>query len=236
MVADPLTTRQPLEMSRDPPQNGRSVRALLSAVNDDQKALVKLGHSVLGESGAPFFPMDLLALGALKRSVSTAAAMVMMVEACNMVCARTLLRTHIDTSLRFSAAWMVEKPHEFATEVLRGERIDRMKGRDGKKLTDAHLVATWSGEHPWLPEVYANLSGYVHFSGSHIINSVSTLEDDGRIQFAVTAEDLNVPDASWIEVLECFREATEMLAKYLHGYLVTKSMLPEQLKAVRRED
>lgn len=187
------------------------------------------------KSGDPFFPVDLLAFGALKRSVSTATAMVMMVEARNMVCARTLLRTHIDTSLRFSAAWLVEKPHEFATEVLRGERIDRMKGRDGKKLTDAHLVATQSGEHPWLPAVYANLSGYVHFSGSHIIDSISTLDDHGRIQFAVTAEDLNFPEASWIEVLECFREATEILTKYLHGYRMTKSMSLEQLEAVRRE-
>lgn len=156
--------------------------------------------------------------------------MIMMVEARNMVCARTLLRTHIDTSLRFSAAWLVEKPHEFATEVLSGERIDRKKGRDGKKLTDVHLVATHASEHPWLPAVYANLSGYVHFSSSHIIDSISTLEDHGRIQFAVTTEDLNFPEASWMEVLECFREATAIFAKYLHGYRVTKNMSPEKLE------
>lgn len=222
-------------MSSPSPQHGNSVRALLSAVDADRQALLKLGLSVMGKSGDPFFPVDLLAFGALKRSVSTAAAMVMMVEARNMLCARTLLRTHIDTSLRFSAAWLVEKPHEFATGVLRGERIDRMMGRDGKKLTDAHLVATHSGDHPWLPTVYANLSGYVHFSGSHVIDSVSTLEKDGRIQFSVTAEDLNFPEASWIEVLECFREATGILAKYLDGYRVTKSMSPEQLEAARSE-
>lgn len=222
-------------MSSHLPRHGSSVRALLTAVEKDRQALLKLGLSVMGESGDPFFPVDLLAFGALKRSVSTAAAMVMMVEARNMVCARTLLRTHIDTSLRFSAAWLVEKPHEFATEVLRGERIDRMKSRDGKKLTDGHLVATHSNDHPWLPEVYANLSGYVYFSGSHIIDSIGALEDDGRIQFAVTAEDLNFPEASWVEVLECFRETTEILSKYLHGYRATKSMSPEQLAAARRE-
>ncbi len=190
---------------------------------------------MMGKSGSPFFPLDLLALGALKRIVSTSAAIIMMVESRNMVCARTLLRTHIDTSLRFSAAWLVEKPHEFATEILRGDRLDRIKGRDGKRLTDAHLVATHSGQHPWLPEVYARLSGYVHFSDSHIFDSISNLEDDGRIQFAVTAEDLNFPEASWIEVLECFRKATEIFVKYLHGYRVTKSMSPEELGAARRE-
>ncbi len=220
-------------MSRDPPHYGSSVRSLLSAIDEDRKFLFDLGRSLIGKSGDPFFPVDLLALGAMKRSVSTAAAMIMMVDARNMVCARTLLRTHIDTSLRFSAAWLVEKPHEFATEVLRGNRIDRMKGRDGKKLTDAHLTATHSGEHPWLPEVYARLSGYVHFSGSHIVDSVSNLEGDGQIQFAITAEDLNFPEASWIEVLECFREATEILVRYLDGYRMTKGMSPEDLEAAR---
>jgi hypothetical protein len=110
-----------------------------------------------------------------------------------------------------------------------------MRGRDGKKLSDAHLVATLSAEHPWLPKVYANLSGYAHFSGSHIIDSFGALEDDGRIQFVVTAEDVKFLEFSWIEVLECFREATAILAKYLHGYRLNKSMSPEELAAVKGE-
>lgn len=222
-------------MPTELPPHGNRVRELLAAVEEDRQALLKLGIEVMGRSGAPFFPVDLMVFGALKRSVSTAAAIVMMVEAFNMVCARTLLRTHIDTALRFTAAWLVEKPHEFATEVLRGERIDKMKALDGKRLTDAHLVATHAKDHPWLPDVYANLSGFVHFSGSHIMSSIGSLETDGRITFAVIAEDLDFPEESWIEVLECFREATEILAKYLHGYRVTKSMSPEQLAAAKGE-
>lgn len=70
----------------------------------------------------------------------------------------------------------------------------------------------------------------MHFSSSHIIDSVGTL-GDREIQFAVTAEDLNFPEATWIEGLECFRETTQILAKYLHGYRVTKSMSPEQMAA-----
>jgi hypothetical protein len=223
-------------MPSDIPQHGDRVRELLAAVDGDRQALLRLGISVRGKSGDPFFPVDLLMFGALKRSVSTAAAIVMMVESHNMVCARTLLRTHIDTSLRFSAAWLVEKPHEFAAEVLRGERIDKLKSRDGKRLTDGYLVEVHAKDHPWLPDVYTNLSGYVHFSGSHIFDSIDTLGQNGEIQFQFTAEDLNFPEASWIEVLECFREATEILEKYLRGYRVTKSMSPEQLAEARGED
>lgn len=47
-------------------------------------------------------------------------------EWCNRVCARTLLRTHFDTPLLSSVAWLVETPHEFAKAVLSGDRIDLM--------------------------------------------------------------------------------------------------------------
>jgi hypothetical protein len=222
-------------MLPDPPKHGDRVLALLAAVDEDRKALMKLGVSMMGKNGDPFFPLDLMAFGALKRSTSTGAAMVMMVESKNMVCARTLLRTHIDTSLRFSAAWMVDKPHDFAMNVLRGERIDRMKDREGKHLSDAYLVTRHAAEHPWLPDVYSSLSGYVHFSGSHITDSVSTLKEDGRIRFEVTAEDLKFPEFSWLEVLECFRETTSILARYLHGYGITKRMSPQELAKARGE-
>jgi hypothetical protein len=212
------------------PKQSERVQALLAAVAEDKQSLLKLG---LG--GGAFFPLDLMAFGALKRSVSTASAMVMMVEAWNMVCARTLLRTHIDTSFRFSAAWLVEKPHDFAINVLKGERVDRMKSRSGKRLTDAYLVATRAADYPWLPDVYGNLSGYVHFSGSHITSSVAALSDDGAMEIEISESDLRFPEFSWVEVLECFREATAMLANYLDGYRLTKSMTPEELAAGRRE-
>src|SRR6266702_2099317 len=130
--------------------------------------MLKLGMSVFGSAGAPMFPFDLLSFGAVKRNIGTARAFQMMIESWNMVCARSLLRIHIDTSLRFSAAWLVDEPHEFAMRVLKGERIDKMKDKDGRRLTDAHLVSVHAAEHPWLLDVYKSLSGYVHFSGSHI--------------------------------------------------------------------
>ena len=163
------------------------VRSLLTRLTSDRQAMLKVGASVFGHAGAPMFPLDLIAFGAVKRNVSTASAFHMMIESWNMVCARSLLRIHIDTSLRFSAAWLVENPHEFATRVFRGERIDKMKGVDGRHLSDARLVEVRSPEYPWLPEVYKNLSGYVHFSGSHIYDSVATVDsDDNSISFEVS--------------------------------------------------
>jgi hypothetical protein len=110
-----------------------------------------------------------------------------------------------------------------------------MKSRTGERLTDAYLVATRAPDYTWLPGVYASLSSYIHFSGSHITSAVGGLGDDGTMGIEISETDLRFPQFSWVEVLECFREATAILAHYLDGYRQTKSMTPEELAAGRRE-
>ena len=219
------------------PSHSDRVKELLAQIEVDRNAMLKLGMNVLGAAGSSMFPLDLMALGAVKRSISTTRAFHLMIESWNMVCARSLLRIHIDTSLRFSAAWLVDKPHEFSTQVLKGERIDKMKDKDGKRLSDAHLVEVRTHEYPWLPSVYRNLSGYVHFSGAHISDSVAKIEaGDNTISFEVTEFDLKFPEFSWVEVLECFREATAILTKFLEGYALTKQLSPAELETARRAE
>lgn len=192
------------------------------------------GKRLFGESQSPIFGLDLLACGAIKRNLSTTAAISQMVNSWNMVGARSLLRVHIDTSLRFSAAWMVDKPHEFALKVIAGDRIDKFKDSKGFRLTDAHLVKVHSAEYQWLPKVYESLSGYIHFSNSHVFDSVAKIGgDDMSISFEISATDYKFPEFSWIEIIEGTREATAILVKYLEGYILTKKLSPEQLMEVR---
>lgn len=215
-------------------QQGKPIQDLLALVEQDRDAMLMMGKRLFGEPNAPIFGLDLLAYGAIKRNLSTTAAISQMVNSWNMVCARSLLRVHIDTALRFSGAWLVEQPHEFALKVLGGGRIDKFKDRDGSRLTDSHLVKIHAAEYEWLPKVYEYLSGYIHFSGSHVFDSVAkTGDDDMSISFEISATDYKFPEFSWVEILECTREATAMLAKYLHGYNFTKNLSPEQLAELR---
>ena len=182
------------------------------------------------------YPLDLLACGAIKRNIATAEAMSVVVAMWNMTTARTLLRVHIDTALRFSAAWLVDDPHNFATKVLAGERIDKLKDRAGHLLRDAYLVKSRSSDYPWLPAVYERLSGYIHLSGSHIYDTVQELGDDGTISFDIRATDHKFPESSWVEVLDCFSESSEILAWYLRGYIDTKALSPNELTSLREKD
>lgn len=217
-----------------PPQS-EQVEALLQALERDKDALLKLCMDVVGPSGSPMYPLDWMVFAAIKRTVSTSSATAAMVRSWNMVCARSLLRMHIDTALRFSAAWLVSDPHQFATDVMKGEPINKMTDRSGKRpLSDAFLVETHKAEYPWLPDVYKNLCGYVHFSGAHITDSISNFEDASRtIEFEISATDLKFSDSSWVEVLNCFRETTSILSWYLQGYAETKKLTKEEFETLR---
>jgi len=218
---------------------GRSERIHkhIDVLREDEGSMLQIGKQLFGAPGAPMFPLDFLAYGALKRNLSTSSAIILLVEHFNLQSARSLLRVHIDTALRFAAAWFVDEPHEFASAVQAGARIDQLKDREGKRLSDARLVELLSPAHPWLPEVYKNLSGFVHFSGSHIFASIAGLDEESRgISFDISKRDEHYPEFSWIEVLECAHESTGILASYLLGYIRTKAMSEEELKAHREKN
>lgn len=214
--------------------HGKRIQNLLALLEQDRDAILLTGRRLFGQPNAPMFGLDLLAYGAIKRNLSTTVAISQMVSSWNMVCARSLLRVHLDTALRFSAAWFVEQPHDFALKVIGGHRIDKLKDKAGLRLTDAHLVEIHAAEYPWLPNAYESLSGYIHFSGSHVFDSVAGFGDeDMSLSFEISATDYKFPEFSWAEILDCTREATGILAKYLDGYILTKRLTPEQLAEFR---
>ena len=216
------------------PMHSEKIKATLEQLEDDTHRLKRIMIELIAPTGSPMFPLDFLAFAAVKRHTSITSGFVSAINSWNMIVARSLLRIHIDTSLRFSAAWHVPNPHDFSMEVLKGARIDKLKTGSGERLTDANLVKIHAVEHPWLPGVYEHLCGYVHFSGSHITDSVESLSDSDRtIQFLISDKDEKFPEFSWLEVLDCYREATGILEKHLRGWGTTKHLTQDQLEALR---
>jgi hypothetical protein len=208
----------------DVPEHSQQVKSALAHLVAERKAVLRSGMDVIRAASGRMYQLDFLVLGAAKRYVSTGAAFQQMINSWNMICARTLLRMHIDTTLRFSAAWLVQDAHKFASEILGGEQINRLKDAKGERLTDAYLVQVRSADLPWLPEVYKNLSGYVHFSGSHIFDSIAELDENERTaHFQISESDTKFPERSWFELIECFLETSSAFRAYLDGYAKTKS-------------
>jgi len=212
------------------------VEQSLARLDELSKLHLTLGREMTEAYGGSLYGMDLLAYGALNRSRAHIAGFTQLIRAENLLCAEAILRLQLDTALRFSAAWLVESPHEFALEVLRGAQIRGLVDRSGKRMTDAYLVSCLAQEYPWVSKVYERTSGYVHFSSVHVLAAV-TLKDEaeqrGRFEVKVSDVDKPLPQAIYTEAIDAFAASTEILLHYVHGWTLTKAN-PEAVSRVKR--
>jgi hypothetical protein len=208
-------------------RDGESVESSIARLDELDEAHLALGDQMLQAFGGTMYGMDLLAVGALNRSKAHIAGFRQLVHSKNLVCAGALLRLQLDTALRFHAAWLVSDPHDFALAVLRGEHVRTMKDRSGKKMTDVYLVEALGREHSWVPRVYERTSGYVHLSNTHLLSAMSPAagsDDSNRlIHLKISAEDQPLPDWIYVEAVDAFCAATELLLQYVRGWAITKA-------------
>lgn len=203
--------------------SSESLQEALLRLRNTEPQVMDLGKRLCAASGGDMFTMDLLAIAAMKRTCGNTEGFITLVEARNMAAARSLLRIQIDTFIRFSAAWLVDNPHDFATDVIEGKHIRNMRDKSSQKMTDSYLVDVLTPDYPWLKEVYRNLCGYVHFSGAHLSNAVSSIDDEGRtMTFNIGEEDSQYPDWSWIETVDCFTKVVHIFLRYADGWILTK--------------
>jgi hypothetical protein len=109
------------------------IHSSLDGLEARRKKLLKLGKAMMEAYDGAMYPVDLLAMGALKRTISTIKGFKQLVKASNMICARTILRTQIDTALRFYSIFIVDDPHSHSLEILSGKQINHMKDSEGKQ-------------------------------------------------------------------------------------------------------
>jgi len=198
----------------------------LAKLDGSITTVLQAGMAALGGAGARLFAMDHVMMAAVKRSLSLTSGIGAMVKAQNMVCARALLRMHLDTVSRFLAYTYVENSGNVATGVMGGAPLNRFKSSDGKRLTDGYLVERMSRDHPWVSEVYKRTSGYVHFSESQFFDAIRSLSGDEErtLSLQISQIDDKFPETSWIEVVSCFRHLTGILLSILKAYEMSKAM------------
>ncbi|WP_299758957.1 hypothetical protein [uncultured Pontibacter sp.] len=182
---------------------------------------VKHSAKVLMQSGKGIYDLDFLANAALNRTLSTINGFLLLTRANNFNCAAHLIRIHLDTFLRFAAAWLVDNPHEFARNILEGKKVSAMKDRAGVYMLDRNLKEKLSQLYPWVEKVYDEASGYIHLSDKHIFNS-SALKDGGTLAFSISSEDRFVSDASRIEATELMIEITNCICHFANEYSIAK--------------
>ena len=198
---------------------------------------LEVAKYVLGAYGGALNPLDLLAVAAIHRSMNLVAGFAEMIRARRILCAAPLLRLQVDNCLRFSEAFIVEDPHEFALQVLSGTPVAKLKDRNGVLMRDSHLVDVLSESVPWVSSVYKHTSGFIHLSEKHIFATAKAGEDpDSReIRMMISDTDAFYSVDLHLEAIEAFIEATNVLLRYVEGWGFTKDN-PEAIAELKKRE
>lgn len=201
-----------------------SIEAALADLEADEEAMLNRAANMIQAYDGAVYEFDLLANGAVNRSLALSAGFRALIRDQNLICAGALLRLQLDTALRFFAGFIVDKPQDFAIAVLKGEHIRKMKDQNGQFMTDRYLVTQLTKEYSWVDPVYEKTSGYVHMSDTHIISTFDGINRGNRsIGIKIGWRDKDLPDSVYLEAIAAFRESTKILARYIDGWIFTKA-------------
>lgn len=205
---------------------------LLKHLEDSQPFHLEVGLKMAQAYGGAIYPVDLLAQAVLNRSANLLDGFVTLARKRNFICCAPLLRLQIDNCLRFYAVFIVKDCHRFAMDVLQGTQINKMKDRNGKLMTDRYLAERLNEEHPWILRVYERTSSYIHLSDTHIFNTVKQSSEEKEAQgiqeFKMGVGDNFEGDELYEEAALALIEATNILFKYLVGWVKTKDNPPKR--------
>ena len=150
-----------------------------------EKEHVKLLAAVLRADEGKLYPADLIATGAVQRSLMLLKGFLAMLRSGNYLCAGALLRMQLDTMIRLYAASLFPSGSNTLMAFLKDRPLSRLKAPDGKPLTDRELVIRVGKIYPWVPRVYKQTSGFVHFSGPAVMSAITDVSGDRSVQIAV---------------------------------------------------
>jgi hypothetical protein len=97
---------------------------------------------------------DMVLLGIIKRTLALSGGFRGHIQNKNFTCAAALLRMQMDTALRVFAATLYSSPEQYAMAVFDGQQVDRLRDRNGNRMTDSYLAKKLSELHPWVERVY----------------------------------------------------------------------------------
>lgn len=158
------------------------------------------------------FPLDLLANTVMDRSLQLIFGFTSLIRNENYISACHLVRCHLDNVLRFSGAWLVDNPHQFATDIIDGKQVDKIKDRDGNYLKDWYLRNKLNEEYPWIKSVYTETSGFIHLSNKHFFSSTKVVDKSERIvEFKISKKDYYINDELRIETIIGMNKITNIL-------------------------
>lgn len=205
--------------------DSKNVKESLNTLKKLNEPLLDVGGSILAADDGNIFPLDLLAIAIINRTLSLNRGFYDSIDGNNFICAAPLVRLQLDNLLRFYASSISDDIHVFAKNVLKGDHVRQMKSSDGEKMTDSYLVEKLTKHYNWIKPLYQETSGYIHFSNLHIFNSVNNINDkNGLFQFIISDKDSNYVNEDLKQnSIDAMVEISKTLLLFLNVWVNTKN-------------
>ena len=111
----------------------------------------------------------------------------------NYLCAIPLMRMQIDNCIRFFGLELVNSPNDYIENWTKGEKISRLKDKNGNKLSDKLLVEELDKRYEHVKGIYDQACNFVHLSSVNLFNTVNLKPNTRTIIGAITGFD-KIPD------------------------------------------
>lgn len=194
----------------------------LKRIEQLEDELIRKGAGIVG-AGADLSHADFFIFGALCRTLAQARGFRDLINARNFPCAAAILRLQLDTAMRVNALAIVDDVDAACKSVLDGEQFNRLKDRDGNKLSDAHIRKTLAQTHPWISPVYERTSDFVHLSGKHFEVSIARRDDETRMAyFQISGHDPQRSEDTYFEAVDTFFDATKLAGMLLLAFWMAR--------------
>ena len=165
------------------------------------------------------YVVDFVIFGALKRTLSLSDGFRRHIRDRNFTCAGALLRLQLDTAMRLYGGSLHGSPSVYAEAIFHGERIDRLKDRKGRRMTDSYLAEQMNEHYPWVRKMYAELCDFIHFSNRHIFAAAEKLnERDRSFSLVLGPKDPQRPDSDYFEILDAFSQTLRVTSDLAAGW------------------
>ena len=184
-----------------------------------KRYLLILSIHLRSANGKNFYLTDLVIFGLINRNLGLLRALPDLVKERNIHALAPLIRVQLDGLLRLNAFRVAGSMEDLAMYVISGNSLRKFKDQDGQPMTDAHLVKLLKENLPWIEDMYKSLSGWTHFSESHIFSAASIGEKKGSFVLAVGSME-SIPDQLFLEAtgaIDAIHSATcELIENYFN--------------------
>lgn len=197
------------------------MKGSLILLQRDEHILHLLGEMVVTAGNLKTDSRDVVMLSAIHRAIEVSKGFRAMIEAKNLICAAPLVRLQLDTVLRVGAFELVDDSRDLVVEFIAGTPMGRLKDRDGKKMTDAHLVGQFAEREglPGIRQLYKTTSGFVHFSDAHIWTFFRNTDVPNTLIFRNDQGVAELVAERIVGLVGAFRAITLTLVKYLMRWM-----------------